>query len=109
MNQETLRRWHSTGTGSDQAPSLFRLSGRQASLFIVSLGFAFLAFTLLTSLGSGLVVALVVSSSVPAAMLSFLVTLCCGRHEGHAGHWLEWRRLKSSGQGLLKINKGHED
>lgn len=107
--EDSLRRWHTTGTGSDQAPSLFRLSGRHATLFIVSLGFAFLAFTLLTSVGLGFVAAVALSSSVPAAMLLFLLSLCCGRHEGYAGHWLAWRLLKLSGRGLLKTGNHHED
>lgn len=108
MEPEKTRRWHSTGCGSDQSPSLLRLSGRQATLFIVSLGFAFLSFTLLTSLGAAFFSAAMISTAVPAAMLAFLLTLCCGRHEGYAGHWLEWRRLKSGGLGLLKTGKDHD-
>ena len=109
MERESLRRWHATGTGSDQSPSLFRLTGRQVTLFILSLGFAFLAFTLLTAMGRGFFEALIVSSSAPGGMLVFLVRLCCGRHEGYAGHWLRWKYLKSSGLGLLQIGKRHDD
>ena len=108
MDPEIHRRWHATGAGSDQSPSLFRLSGRQATLFIVSLGFGFIVFTLVTSVGSDFVGAMIVSSSIPAAMFVFLMTLCCGRHEGYAGQWVEWKRLKSGGHGLLKIGKSYD-
>ncbi|WP_234047512.1 hypothetical protein, partial [Luteolibacter pohnpeiensis] len=102
------RRWHATGAGSDQSPSLFRLTGRQTTLFILSLGFAFLFFTLLTSCGSGLITALLLSVPMPIGMLIFLLALCSGRYEGYAAHWLEWRLAKMRHVGIINMQNQYD-
>ena len=104
MNHESPRRWHATGAGSNQDPSLFRLTGRQVTMFLLSLITAFALFALLSASGWNFILSLVAAALIPFGMLLFLLTLCCGRHEGYARHWWEARRARANREELLKIN-----